>query len=158
MSWVKGDVPVKQVSYHNIWGVDAQILVMWLCGIVYPETLWQIPWDLTVLREEARGESVIGGHLGVGGGSDCSCQMSRLSPPPPDRGVSSMCGLLLLWLQQKPQHIVRAESCAVHASLKLCQTNLMPRRLGFFCCCDFPLQLPLAVFTYSGLVLLQKRP
>lgn len=30
------------------------------------------------------------------------CQMSCLSPPPPD-GVSCMCGLLVLQLQQKPQ-------------------------------------------------------
>lgn len=40
-------------------------------------------------------------HLGVVGGSDSSCQMSSLSPPPPDRG--ELCGLLVLQLQQKLQ-------------------------------------------------------
>lgn len=37
---------------------------------------------------------VIGGLLGVGEGSDCSCQMSCLSPPPPDTGVG---GELHVW-------------------------------------------------------------
>ncbi|GLD74826.1 MAP kinase-interacting serine/threonine-protein kinase 2-like protein, partial [Lates japonicus] len=44
----------------------------------------KIPWDIAVLGEETRGSAVIGGHLEEGG-SDCFCQMSCLSPPPPDR-------------------------------------------------------------------------
>lgn len=70
---------------------------------------------------------VIGGLLGVGEGSDCSCQMSCLSPPPPDTGVG---GELHVWAPcvaiatKAAQTQGQAKGCALHAYLRTPRQSL----------------------------------
>lgn len=72
---------------------------------------------------EARGSVVIGGHLGVGGGS---CQMSCLSPPPPDWGelhVWAPCVAIATKASAPKGSRWLCVACLLHVYLKLWFSN-----------------------------------
>lgn len=115
-------------------------------GIVYAGTLWQIPWDLTVLGEEAQGESVIGGHLGVGGGSDCSCQMSRLSPPPSRQGSEfHVCASSVVIATKAPAHRESRELRSACQS-KALSNKSCASKVGFLLLSCFSSETPFGCF------------
>lgn len=105
----------------------------WAVSIVYHGTVWYIPWDVAAWGGGARHE---GRHLLVslwshGGAQTTPCQMSSLSPPPPDgeqgtkrEGDWAPCFSCVVVATTPPPHPKRSRDKRCKAARASCKTPI----------------------------------